>query len=84
MRTSMASSKKCGSRDSRYNISPHAELTCDPIRHRKREYILTMDQSDAGSAGIFSQWTNQRAVFSSLLASSLLASCELLVPQVGK
>eukprot|EP00959_Pyramimonas_sp_CCMP1952_P117889 2465157-Pyramimonas_sp.AAC.1 len=25
----------------------------------KRGYILTMDQSDAGSAGIYSQWTNQ-------------------------
>eukprot|EP00959_Pyramimonas_sp_CCMP1952_P318940 6673010-Pyramimonas_sp.AAC.2 len=30
-----------------------------PIRHRKRGYILTMDQSGAGSAGIFSRWTNR-------------------------
>eukprot|EP00976_Prorocentrum_cordatum_P097195 1190895-Prorocentrum_minimum.AAC.4 len=30
-----------------------------PIRRRKRGYILTMDQSDAGSVGIFSRWTNQ-------------------------
>eukprot|EP00976_Prorocentrum_cordatum_P112292 1195508-Prorocentrum_minimum.AAC.7 len=33
-----------------------------PIGHRKRRYILTMDQSDtgsAGSAGIFSRWTNR-------------------------
>eukprot|EP00976_Prorocentrum_cordatum_P062898 1176900-Prorocentrum_minimum.AAC.1 len=27
-----------------------------PIRRRKRRYILTVDQSDAGSAGIFSPW----------------------------
>eukprot|EP00976_Prorocentrum_cordatum_P108079 1194768-Prorocentrum_minimum.AAC.1 len=25
----------------------------------KRGYILTVDQSDAGSVGIFSRWTNQ-------------------------
>eukprot|EP00959_Pyramimonas_sp_CCMP1952_P292396 6115334-Pyramimonas_sp.AAC.1 len=31
----------------------------EPIRHRKCGYILTMDQSDTGSVGIFSQWTNQ-------------------------
>ena len=30
-----------------------------PIRHRKCRYILTMDQSDTGSAGIFSRWTNR-------------------------
>eukprot|EP00959_Pyramimonas_sp_CCMP1952_P109179 2283336-Pyramimonas_sp.AAC.2 len=30
-----------------------------PIRRRKRGYILTMDQSNAGSAGIFSRRTNQ-------------------------
>eukprot|EP00976_Prorocentrum_cordatum_P062779 1176847-Prorocentrum_minimum.AAC.5 len=30
-----------------------------PIRRRKRGYILTADQSDAGSAGIFSRRTNQ-------------------------
>eukprot|EP00976_Prorocentrum_cordatum_P118124 1196415-Prorocentrum_minimum.AAC.2 len=30
-----------------------------PIRRRKRGDILTMDQSDAGSAGIFSRWTNR-------------------------
>eukprot|EP00976_Prorocentrum_cordatum_P084622 1185740-Prorocentrum_minimum.AAC.2 len=30
-----------------------------PIRRRKRRYILTADQSDAGSAGIFSRQTNQ-------------------------
>eukprot|EP00976_Prorocentrum_cordatum_P026479 537585-Prorocentrum_minimum.AAC.1 len=30
-----------------------------PIRRRKRGYILTIDQSDAGSGGIFSQYTNQ-------------------------
>eukprot|EP00976_Prorocentrum_cordatum_P062233 1176641-Prorocentrum_minimum.AAC.1 len=30
-----------------------------PIRRRKRGYILTGDQSDAGSAGIFSRGTNQ-------------------------
>eukprot|EP00959_Pyramimonas_sp_CCMP1952_P052084 1088602-Pyramimonas_sp.AAC.1 len=35
-----------------------------PIRRKKRRrkkhgYILTMDQSDARSEGIFSQWTNQ-------------------------
>eukprot|EP00976_Prorocentrum_cordatum_P100921 1192418-Prorocentrum_minimum.AAC.3 len=28
-----------------------------PIRHRKRRYILTTDQSDAGSAGIFARRT---------------------------
>eukprot|EP00959_Pyramimonas_sp_CCMP1952_P061328 1281940-Pyramimonas_sp.AAC.1 len=28
-----------------------------PIRCRKRGYILTMDQSDAGIMGIFSRWT---------------------------
>eukprot|EP00976_Prorocentrum_cordatum_P112497 1195540-Prorocentrum_minimum.AAC.4 len=33
-----------------------------PIRRRKRGYILTMDQSDAGNAGIFSRWTNQTQV----------------------
>eukprot|EP00976_Prorocentrum_cordatum_P065118 1177778-Prorocentrum_minimum.AAC.3 len=31
----------------------------EPIGHRKRGYILTMDQSDTGSAGIFSRWTNR-------------------------
>eukprot|EP00976_Prorocentrum_cordatum_P090858 1188282-Prorocentrum_minimum.AAC.1 len=30
-----------------------------PIRRSKRGYILTTDQSDAGSAGIFSRRTNQ-------------------------
>eukprot|EP00976_Prorocentrum_cordatum_P115433 1196010-Prorocentrum_minimum.AAC.1 len=30
-----------------------------PIRRRKRRYILTPDQSDAGSAGIFSRRTHQ-------------------------
>eukprot|EP00976_Prorocentrum_cordatum_P080422 1183977-Prorocentrum_minimum.AAC.1 len=30
-----------------------------PIGRRKRGYILKMDPSDARSAGIFSQWTNQ-------------------------
>eukprot|EP00959_Pyramimonas_sp_CCMP1952_P304518 6373178-Pyramimonas_sp.AAC.1 len=30
-----------------------------PIRRRRRRYILTTDQSDAGSAGIFSRRTNQ-------------------------
>eukprot|EP00976_Prorocentrum_cordatum_P065602 1177969-Prorocentrum_minimum.AAC.3 len=30
-----------------------------PIRRRERGYILTMDQSDVGSVGIFSRWTNQ-------------------------
>eukprot|EP00959_Pyramimonas_sp_CCMP1952_P334149 6997955-Pyramimonas_sp.AAC.1 len=30
-----------------------------PIGCRTRRYILTTDQSDAGSAGIFSWWTNQ-------------------------
>eukprot|EP00959_Pyramimonas_sp_CCMP1952_P354592 7427899-Pyramimonas_sp.AAC.1 len=30
-----------------------------PIGRRKHEYILTMDQSDAGSVGIFSRWTKQ-------------------------
>eukprot|EP00976_Prorocentrum_cordatum_P066065 1178164-Prorocentrum_minimum.AAC.2 len=30
-----------------------------PIRRRKREYILAVDQSDARSAHIFSQRTNQ-------------------------
>eukprot|EP00976_Prorocentrum_cordatum_P014343 286793-Prorocentrum_minimum.AAC.1 len=30
-----------------------------PIRRRNHGYILTMDQSDAGGAGIFSRWTNQ-------------------------
>eukprot|EP00959_Pyramimonas_sp_CCMP1952_P129564 2709358-Pyramimonas_sp.AAC.1 len=30
-----------------------------PIRRRKRGYIPTMDQSYAGSMGIFPQWTNQ-------------------------
>eukprot|EP00976_Prorocentrum_cordatum_P045738 923878-Prorocentrum_minimum.AAC.1 len=30
-----------------------------PIRRRKHGYILTMDQSDAGSAGVLSRWTNQ-------------------------
>eukprot|EP00976_Prorocentrum_cordatum_P053263 1074661-Prorocentrum_minimum.AAC.1 len=30
-----------------------------PIRRRNRGHILTMDQSAAGSAGIFSRWTNQ-------------------------
>eukprot|EP00976_Prorocentrum_cordatum_P092968 1189171-Prorocentrum_minimum.AAC.3 len=30
-----------------------------PIRRRKRGYILTTDQSDAGSAGTFSRRTNQ-------------------------
>eukprot|EP00976_Prorocentrum_cordatum_P062003 1176549-Prorocentrum_minimum.AAC.2 len=30
-----------------------------PIRRIKREYIRTMDQSGAGSASIFAQWTNQ-------------------------
>eukprot|EP00959_Pyramimonas_sp_CCMP1952_P262845 5496150-Pyramimonas_sp.AAC.1 len=30
-----------------------------PIRRRKRGDILPMDQSDAGSAGIFSRWTNR-------------------------
>eukprot|EP00959_Pyramimonas_sp_CCMP1952_P121556 2541705-Pyramimonas_sp.AAC.1 len=33
-----------------------------PIRRRKRGYILAMDRSDAGSAGIFSRWTNQTQV----------------------
>eukprot|EP00959_Pyramimonas_sp_CCMP1952_P300640 6288582-Pyramimonas_sp.AAC.1 len=30
-----------------------------PIRRRKHGYILTTDQSDAGSAGIFSRWTDR-------------------------
>eukprot|EP00976_Prorocentrum_cordatum_P062787 1176855-Prorocentrum_minimum.AAC.3 len=30
-----------------------------PIGRRKRGYILTTDQSDAGGAGIFSRRTNQ-------------------------
>eukprot|EP00959_Pyramimonas_sp_CCMP1952_P424736 8896329-Pyramimonas_sp.AAC.1 len=30
-----------------------------PIRRRKRGYILTTDQSDAGDAGIFSRRTNR-------------------------
>eukprot|EP00976_Prorocentrum_cordatum_P073703 1181221-Prorocentrum_minimum.AAC.5 len=30
-----------------------------PIGHKQRGYILTMDQSDTSSAGIFSRWTNQ-------------------------
>eukprot|EP00959_Pyramimonas_sp_CCMP1952_P419140 8779627-Pyramimonas_sp.AAC.3 len=30
-----------------------------PIGCRDRRYILTVDQSDAGIAGIFSQWTNR-------------------------
>eukprot|EP00976_Prorocentrum_cordatum_P062112 1176582-Prorocentrum_minimum.AAC.1 len=30
-----------------------------PIRRRKRGHILTTDQSDTGSAGIFSRRTNQ-------------------------
>eukprot|EP00959_Pyramimonas_sp_CCMP1952_P295049 6171107-Pyramimonas_sp.AAC.1 len=30
-----------------------------PIRHRKHGDILTMDQADTGSAGIFSRQTNQ-------------------------
>eukprot|EP00959_Pyramimonas_sp_CCMP1952_P200180 4186719-Pyramimonas_sp.AAC.1 len=38
-----------------------ASTTCTegPIRHRKRRYILTADQSDTGIAGIFSRQTNQ-------------------------
>eukprot|EP00959_Pyramimonas_sp_CCMP1952_P308452 6455354-Pyramimonas_sp.AAC.1 len=30
-----------------------------PIGRRARRYVLTMDQSDAGRAGILSRWTNQ-------------------------
>eukprot|EP00976_Prorocentrum_cordatum_P020876 424206-Prorocentrum_minimum.AAC.1 len=30
-----------------------------PIGRRTHEYILTMDQSDAGRTGIFSRWTNR-------------------------
>eukprot|EP00959_Pyramimonas_sp_CCMP1952_P043976 919169-Pyramimonas_sp.AAC.1 len=30
-----------------------------PIRRKPHRYILTMDQSDAIRAGIFSRWTNQ-------------------------
>eukprot|EP00959_Pyramimonas_sp_CCMP1952_P261342 5463851-Pyramimonas_sp.AAC.1 len=32
-----------------------------PSRRRKCGYILTLDQSDAGSAGVFSRWTDRRA-----------------------
>eukprot|EP00959_Pyramimonas_sp_CCMP1952_P475272 9504095-Pyramimonas_sp.AAC.1 len=39
-----------------------------PIRRRKRGYILTTDPSDAGSAGIFSRWTNRGSVDASLAA----------------
>eukprot|EP00959_Pyramimonas_sp_CCMP1952_P162867 3404867-Pyramimonas_sp.AAC.1 len=35
------------------------ETSRRPIRRRKRRYVLTADQSDAGSAGMFSRRTNQ-------------------------
>eukprot|EP00959_Pyramimonas_sp_CCMP1952_P365442 7653483-Pyramimonas_sp.AAC.1 len=38
----------------------HAGRQPGPIRGWKRRYILTADQSEAGSAGIFSRRTNQR------------------------
>eukprot|EP00976_Prorocentrum_cordatum_P053646 1082359-Prorocentrum_minimum.AAC.2 len=43
-------------------VSMAVGLPDGPIRRRKRGYILTMDQSNAGSAGIFSQWTNQSSL----------------------
>eukprot|EP00959_Pyramimonas_sp_CCMP1952_P265522 5551832-Pyramimonas_sp.AAC.1 len=50
-----------------------------PIGHGKRGYILTTDQSDAGSVGIFLRWTNRtreftaRAVFSPFSLAHRLA-----------
>eukprot|EP00959_Pyramimonas_sp_CCMP1952_P196580 4110201-Pyramimonas_sp.AAC.1 len=51
-----------------------------PIRRGKRGFILTTDQSDTGSAGIFSQRPNQTQEDDYLASGLWLVILEVLIP----
>eukprot|EP00976_Prorocentrum_cordatum_P085399 1186071-Prorocentrum_minimum.AAC.1 len=51
-----------------------------PIRRRKRRYILTTDQSDAESAGIFSRQTNQTCLPGGPARGKLQSMCATVAP----